>query len=289
MSLVKTSDILKDAQKRGYGVPAYDVNGYEAMKWVVTAAEEVRSPVILMLYPDFQDMISLSTFSAMATELARQASVPVSIHLDHSKSYDEIVEAIGAGFTSVMYDGSATPFEDNVAISKKVADYAHRHGISVEAELGIVGKGCNREDFKDTSLYTNPSQAKEFVERTGVDALAVAIGNSHGVYVETPHLDIPRLKLLREAVSVPLVLHGTSQIPDEQLVAAVQNGITKTNIATEFYLLMRSVIREQAKNLSDEDLKTKSLCHYADVYLKPIALDYFKKKINLLNPNEIKI
>lgn len=289
MALANTVDILKDAKARKFGVPAYDVNCYEAMRWVVTAAEEVRSPVILMYYPDFGDFISLSTFAAMARDIAEHASVPVSIHLDHSKSIDEIKEAIRCGFTSVMFDGSALPFEENVALTKEVVDYAHPLGIGVEAELGVVGKGSNREDFKDTSLYTNPAQAKEFVERTGVDLLAVAIGNSHGVYVEVPHLDIPRLDELTKAVSIPLVLHGTSQIPDEQLVNAVLHGITKTNIATEFYILMRRTIKEQAAALTEEQITKMDLCHYADVHIKPVALDYFTKKMNLLNPNHVQI
>jgi fructose-bisphosphate aldolase class II/tagatose 1,6-diphosphate aldolase GatY/KbaY len=286
MPIAKVSDILRDAKARRYGIPAYDVMNYETMRWTVDAAEIVRTPAILMIYPTMKESIHFHTFASMARDIASHASVPVAVHLDHSGDYDEIMEAIDAGFTSVMYDGSKLPFEENVANTRRVVESAHARSVSVEAELGMVGRGVNREEFTDSSMYTSPDQAREFVARTGCDALAVAIGNSHGVYVETPHLDIPRLKLLYDAVSVPLVLHGTSHIPEDQVVSAVLSGITKINIATEFYMLMGATAKKVFQDLS---LDGVDFSHFQYEKLRPVALDYFTGKMRLFNPLGIKL
>lgn len=283
MSLCSVSEILNDAKKRGYGVPAYDVMNYETMNWVVEAAEELNIPAILMLYPEMQNMISIKQFVNMAKGIAKAASVPVSIHLDHSVDLDEIAEAIDAGFESVMYDGSKLDYEINVANTKKVVEMASAKGVNVEAELGLVGSGANVEDFKNAALYTDINQAVEFVERTGVDFLAVAIGNSHGMYIEKPNLDIERLDDLFHAVDVPLVLHGTSGIPENQLRDAVLHGITKTNIATEFFNLMGRAIDDYLKS----DGRSISILDIIYKGAKPVVMDYLKQKFMLLNPNNI--
>jgi ketose-bisphosphate aldolase len=284
MSLYKVGEILKDAKERGYGVPAYDVMNYESMRWVVDAAEVVGVPAILMLYPSMKSMIPFRQFVDLAKSIGKDAKIPVSIHLDHSLSVEEIEEAIDAGFMSVMYDGSKQDFDTNVRNSYKVVQMGKEHGVDVEAELGIVGSGMNVEDFKNDELYTKPEQAVEFVERTGVGSLAVAIGNSHGVYIEQPNLDIARLSALNEAVSVPLVLHGTSGIPEEQLREAVLHGITKTNIATEFYNLMGKAVCEYTAR----DECRGNFIEILNKGAKTAAMDYLIAKFRLLNPNNVK-
>lgn len=281
MPLVKTDELIQDAQKKKYAVPAYVIVNYESMKWAVEAAEAIESPMILMANREFKEHFTVPTFAAMALDLAKKSSTPIALHLDHNPSYDECMEAIECGFSSVMFDGSRLPYTENAKQTAKMVKKAHSLGVAVEGELGFIGRGVNLDDYQDDSCYTNPEEAARFVAETGVDYLAVAIGNSHGVYVETPHLDIHRLQLLKKAVPVPLVLHGTSMIPDDQVVAAIQNGIVKTNIATEFYTLMF----ETTKKIMTEDSYHGDCIWFQYAALRPVALEYFKAKIQLLNPN----
>jgi len=281
MPLAKVSEIVQDARKRKYGVAAYDVVNYENMKWIVEAAEEEGVPVILMLYPSMQGYISFDVFAAMAKQVAKNAKVPVGVHLDHSNSFEEVMKAIAAGFPSVMYDGSAFPVEQNTAICRQVVQAAHAMGIDVEGEIGHVGSGSRVEDFKNAELYTTTEQLEAFIEETGVDLCAVAIGNSHGVYIEKPELHIPLLSKLDAVAKVPLVLHGTSGIPEEQVTQAVLHGVTKTNIATEMFSLLGEAFAQSFG---------EGVNWYAGMAAsKKIMTEYYIHKIRVLNPNGVRV
>ena len=249
MPIEKVSTILKDAQRNHYAVAAFNVFNLESIAWIIKAAEEERTPIIAMLYPACSRHIPVSTFNVIAKDLAQRSNVTVGIHYDHSNSFEQIMSGIRDGFPSVMIDGSALSFEENIKITSDVVRAAHPMGIDVEAELGLVGKASNLEDFINTNNYTDPGSAVEFIERTGVDSLAVAIGSAHGNYVATPRLDLDRLEEIRKVVSVPLVLHGGSGIPEAQIKGAVKRGITKLNIGTEFgqefYSIMKSIMMEK--------------------------------------------
>jgi fructose-bisphosphate aldolase class II/tagatose 1,6-diphosphate aldolase GatY/KbaY len=278
MGLIDARFLMKAAQDYRYGIPAYDTSSFEVMKYVVNAAQSENSPVFLMLYPSFEEMMTLKRFADMAKLLAADASVPVVIHLDHSKDFEQIKRAIDGGFTSVMYDGSTLPYEENLENTASIAEYVHSCGLPIEAELGKVGTGSNRDDFMNRANYTDPDQAKQFVEATGIDYLAVAIGNSHGVYVETPHLDIELLGKLKQAAGIPLVLHGTSLIPREQVAEAVRNGICKVNIATELYLN----IKEAYKKVMEAGLEKVNMLTLSYKQIEPEVSAYLRSTIRLL-------
>ena len=248
MPLSSLKNILRCADENQFAAASYDVFNYESAAWVVKAAEMERVPVMVMFYPDMVSHIPLDIIGKVLRMIAEKSSVPVGVHLDHSRSFEQVLSGIPAGFQSIMFDGSALPFEQNVDISKRVAEAAHIFGVDVESELGHVGSGSKREDFMDPEKYTSVQMAVEFVERTGVDALAVFIGNSHGNYVCEPHLDIKRLDEINNAVSVPLVLHGGSGIPAEQVRESVLHGITKINIGTELFAKFKEVsVKEFSK------------------------------------------
>lgn len=232
MPLVTSEQMLLDAQKGGYAVGAFNVENMEMVKAVIAAAEELHAPVMLQTTPSTVKYGSLETYVGIVTAEAKKASVPVCLHLDHGSSFELAVQAINAGYTSVMIDGSHESFEDNIAVSKKVIDVAKACGIPVEAELGKVGgKEDDLEAEADTN--TNPEEAKEFVERTGVSSLAIAIGTAHGFYAGTPVLDKERVSEIKKVVSVPLVLHGASGLSDDDVRECVQRGMCKVNFATE--------------------------------------------------------
>lgn len=232
MSLVTSEKMLLDAQKGGYAVGAFNVENMEMVKAVIAAAEELRAPVMLQTTPSTVKYGTLETFAAIVAAEAKKATVPVCLHLDHGSSFDLAVRAIKEGYTSVMIDGSHEAFEDNIAVSKKVVEVARPNGIPVEAELGKVG---GKEDDLEAEADTNtdPMEAKEFVEKTGISSLAVAIGTAHGFYAGTPVLDKERLSEIRKVVSIPLVLHGASGLSDEDVSDCVKRGICKVNFATE--------------------------------------------------------
>lgn len=232
MPLVTSEQMLLDAQKGGYAVGAFNVENMEMVKAVIAAAEELHAPVMLQTTPSTVKYGTLETYFGIVAAEAGKASVPVCLHLDHGSSFELAVQAIKAGYTSVMIDGSHESFEDNIAVSKKVVDVAKACGIPVEAELGKVG---GKEDDLEAEADTNtdPAEAKEFAERTGVSSLAIAIGTAHGFYAGTPVLDKERVSEIRKVVSVPLVLHGASGLSDEDVRECVQRGMCKVNFATE--------------------------------------------------------
>ena len=251
MPLVTSGKMLKDAQKGGYAVGAFNAENMEMVKAIIKAAEELKAPVMIQTTPSTVKYGTLETYAAIVAAEAKMASVPVCLHLDHGNSFELAVQAIKAGYTSVMIDGSHEDFEGNIAVSNKVADVAKAVNIPVEAELGKVG---GKEDDLEAEADTNtdPQQAKEFVERTGVDSLAVAIGTAHGFYVGTPVLDKERLTEIRQVVDIPLVLHGASGLSDEDVRECVKRGICKVNFATE----LRAAYTAAGKKLMEEKPET---------------------------------
>lgn len=236
MSLVNSRELLKDAQTHGYAVGAFNVENMEMMQAVVAAAEAESAPLILQTTPSTLRYASTAVFAAMARAIAGKAKVPVAIHLDHGDSFDLCRQAAWDGYTSVMIDGSKLPFEENIALVRRVVQMAGDvpQQPAVEAELGrLGGKEDSLEVKAGENIYTDPDEASRFVDETGVDSLAVAIGTAHGFYKGTPKLDFQRLAQLRDAVSVPLVLHGSSGVPDADVQRAISLGVCKVNFATE--------------------------------------------------------
>lgn len=251
MPLVTSEQMLTEAQKGGYAVGAFNVENMEMVKAVIAAAEELHAPVMLQTTPSTVKYGTLETYFAIVAAEAKKATVPVCLHLDHGSSFELAVQAVKAGYTSVMIDGSHEDFEGNIAVSKRVADVAKACGIPVEAELGKVG-GKEDDLEADADTNTDPMEAKEFVERTGVTSLAVAIGTAHGFYKGTPVLDKERVSEIRKVVSIPLVLHGASGLSDEEVRECVRRGICKVNFATE----LRAAYTDAGKKLIAEKPET---------------------------------
>lgn len=234
MALVTTKQMLLDAQKGNYAVGAFNVENMEMVMAVIAAAEEKKSPVIMQTTPGTVKYAGLDYYLANVRAAAERASVPVAMHLDHGNSFELAMEAYRVGYTSIMIDGSKLPFEDNIALTKSVTDAVHPGHIPVEGELGKVGgKEDDLDNGEDEQPFTDPQEAKEFVERTDVDSLAVGVGTSHGIYKGTPKVNVDVLSNIRKVVDVPLVLHGTSGVPDEQVTECVRRGICKVNYATD--------------------------------------------------------
>ena len=229
--LVTLREVLKDAQEKKYGVGLFNTVNLEMAKGVLAAAEEPKSPVIIGTAEVLLPYASLEELAYFLVPMAKKASVPVVLHYDHGLTDKKIVEAMRLGFSSIMYDCSTDTYENNIARVAQMVKIADMFGASVEGELGHVG--ANDESAGDDSIYTEPEQARDFAQRTGVDALAVAIGTAHGAYKEKPRLDIGRLAEISRAVSVPLVLHGGSGLSDEDFKNCVANGISKINIFTD--------------------------------------------------------
>ena len=281
MSLVKVNELLQHATEHHYGVAAINTLNYETISCAITAAEAERVPVIIQFYPGFDQYIPLSHIAYMAKDLARKASVPVAVHLDHSASYEIAVGGIRDGFPSVMVDGSARPFEENLAMTKAVVETAAVFGVDVEAELGHVGNAQILDDLTNADHLTDPDKAVEFVEKTGCGSLAIAVGNAHGNYIQTPNLNFDRIRELRKAVSIPLVLHGCSGIPDEQMQEAVNLGLSKFNIATEYFAAMYRSL-DQGIETSGHDGNGVQLLFTA----RQGMIDFVASKMRLLNPNK---
>ena len=228
--LVSLQEIIGMAEKGGYCIPAFNVYNVETVMGVIDAAEEAKAPVIIQIYPRLiNDQVGFYV-SPCVIAAAQRASVPVCYHLDHGPTEQEVMKILRWGATGIMIDGSVHPFEENVALTKHIVDVCSAIGVGVEGELGHVGS-VNDAAMDD---FTDPAEAGEFVKRTGVCCLAVLIGNAHGHYKKTPCLDIERVKAIREATGgLPLVLHGGSGIPDDQVKAAIKAGIRKMNIGTD--------------------------------------------------------
>lgn len=244
--LMNGVDLLTVANDNDFAVPAFNISDYAMLNGIIEISEEKESPVIIAIHPDELSHIGEDVMPAII-QRAHRSSVPVTIHWDHGGTYEQILTAIQCGFTSVMIDGSMLPFEENVAITKRVVDAAHAVGLSVEGELGTIGKMDDEaEDGASQIIYTDPDQAVEFVQRTGVDSLAIAIGTSHGIYPSTmkPELKLDLLTQIKEKVRVPLVLHGGSNNPDDEIGQSVKLGVNKINISSDIKVAYHQKMRE---------------------------------------------
>lgn len=276
MSLVKISEILKEAQAGKYAVTAFDTFNYETINWVINAAAELKTPAIVMLVDEMADYIPAAAFAAIARTLAEKSDYPVGMMLDHGHSFSYAMECLKAGFTSIMVDFSAYDFEENVKMTKEIVKVAHAMGVDVEAELGHVGNAGNLEDFADDSGYTSPELAKQFVEMTECDVLAIAFGSAHGNYVKEPKLDMERLDAIRRVVDIPLVLHGGTGIPDSQIKEAIRRGICKLNVGTGYDQAIYNGIKE---NIDHE--ATAPFIYSALKGVNQKAVEFLKEKISL--------
>ncbi len=245
MALYTMKEILSDAQEKGYGVGYFNAVNMEMVRAYIRAAEECNSPIIigtaqaLLPYADFDWIVPIMLSQA------RAAKVPVAVHLDHTYDFDVLMRALRSGFGSVMFDGSRLPdHRDNVRISAEIAKIAHGMGVGLECELGSVGGLSDENGKEDAVIYTEPDDAKAFIEETNADFLAVSIGTQHGVYKATPKLDLPRLAEIHKTVDVPLVLHGGSGLSDDDFRNTVAGGIRKINVYTDVILAAKRAIAE---------------------------------------------
>jgi fructose-bisphosphate aldolase class II len=254
--LVTLNEVLPDARARHYAVPAFDCMEDVMIRTILDTAEQERSPIILMALEHDLAGRGMRYICGLAHAVADDYKVPIVLHLDHAENLDIIRKAIEAGFTSVMFDGSQLPFQENIDRSREVVELAHRQGVAVEAELGFVaGKDIYGTDYPGAgkSLLTEPSEVVEFVAKTGVDALAVSIGTSHGVYAAKPNLDIKRLKAIEAVSKVPLVMHGGSGTPEDQVQDAIRHGITKLNVYADSRVAMFKGLKRSAESQDRAD------------------------------------
>lgn len=271
--LMNMRDLLAVAHANRFAVPAFNISSSMLLRGAMEASEEKQSPVILAIHPDELSFVGTS-FVKMAVDQANKASVPVCIHLDHGANLAQVMLAIQSGFTSVMIDASALPLDENIAISRRVVELAHPVNVSVEGELGTIGTtGPEAEYGTNEIIYTNPDDVVKFVQATNVDTLAVAIGTSHGIYPKDkkPELKLALLKEIASRVDIPLVLHGGSANPDDEIAQAVKLGINKINISSDikdaFYRKAREVLTNQ--NLREPNsiyppciAAMKQVCHF---------------------------
>lgn len=239
--------MLLKAQKEGYAVPHFNVWNVEMLEGVMGAAEEFRSPVIISFGTGFVENTEIDHFAKMMRSMGEAANVPVAVHWDHGRNFGIVKHAAEIGFNSLMIDASANPLKKNIELTKEVVDAFAPKGYPIEAELGHVGPETKYEEALAGYIYTDPSEAAEFVKETGIDALAVAIGNMHGTYSSEPCINFEILEQVRKAIDTPLVLHGASGICDEDIKRAISIGITKINIHTELGEAGMTAIMENAK------------------------------------------
>ncbi|WP_101842595.1 ketose-bisphosphate aldolase [Halobacillus sp. Marseille-P3879] len=258
--LVTMKELLQVAYKEKFAVGSFNVSNSELVRAILATAEKKKSPAILQIHPNEIDLVG-DEFVSYCKEAAYKAKVPVVIHLDHGESMDDVIRAIRNGYTSVMMDGSHLPYEENVRKTREAVEYAHSVGVSVEGELGTIGdNGNSSEGGSSQILYTDPEQAIDFVERTNVDTLAVAIGTSHGFYPKhlEPKIQIDRLQKIYNNVKVPLVLHGGSDNPDEDIKESTKYGIAKINLSSDmkraFFNQLRDTLSQKAEDFEPDVL-----------------------------------
>ncbi len=248
--LITGKEMLEVAKKHHFAVPAFNAGSGQLLPAIMDACKEEKAPFIMAIHPDELSFLRDSFIGQVMAEI-NATELPVALHLDHGANIDQVLHAIQLGFSSVMIDGSSLPFEENVKQTQEVVKIAHAVGVSVEAELGTIGDtGNNVEGGVSEIIYTDPEKAKEFVERTGVDSLAVAIGTAHGLYPKNmkPKLRLDILKEITQVVDVPLVLHGGSSNPDEEISKAVEIGVSKINISSDIKISFTEKLREILNN-----------------------------------------
>ena len=254
MELVTLKDVLGPAEREGYAVGAFNANNMEIVQAIVEAAVEEHSPVILQASQGAINYAGLEYIVAMVRTAAQGADIPVVLHLDHGTDFLQVMGCVRAGFSSVMFDGSRLPLDENTDITRRIAEIGRAVGVSVEGELGkIGGTEDNISVSEKETLFTDPVEAQRFVQESGVDALAVAIGTAHGPYKGRPELDFPRLKRIRELTGVPIVMHGASGVPDGDIRRGVELGIRKINIDTDlrqaFVAALTGYMAEHPQNI----------------------------------------
>ena len=291
--LVTNKDLMVPARKNCYAVGAFNVQNLESLSAIVEAATEENSPVIIAISPSTIKYAGLAYISGLVKTAAQLAPVPLTMHLDHGEDFDTAAKCVDAGFTSVMIDGSFLKFDENVALTKRVVSIVHPKGVSVEAELGKLAGVEERSVEEKEAILTDPKAAVEFVEKTGVDTLAVAIGTSHGAYKfkGEAKLDLERLKIISEKISIPLVLHGASSvpqwlvekatkygatlsgakgIPEDEYKKAISMGIAKINIDTDLRLAFTATVREVLTN-SPKEFDPRKILGPAKEAMKEVA------------------
>lgn len=231
--MISLQKALQDARPNHYAIGSFNVYNSETIRGVIESGIEMNLPTIVAFGAGYIPNMRLKDAAALTRSMAEDAPIPVVLHLDHCASLDIIKEAIDVGFTSVMYDGSALPFTENMANAAKVVEMAHAANVGVEAELGGIAKGTDSNEEDGTEIYTSPDEASEFVTETKIDALAVSIGTVHGMYKGEPRVDVNRLKKIAAVVNIPLVLHGGSGTPEDIIRDCINNGISKINVNTE--------------------------------------------------------
>ncbi|WP_342515106.1 class II fructose-bisphosphate aldolase [Sporosarcina sp. FSL K6-1522] len=254
--LINTKKILQHAQQEKYAVAAFNVYNLETVQVAIHVAERENQPVIIALGERYFPTVDVEGFAAFVKALAEKSAVPVALHLDHAYEKESIIRAIRCGFTSVMFDGSAYDLDENIRRTKEIVEIAHMAGVSVEAEIGSLAKGDFSDEEEGDGTLTDPQSAKDFVDTTGVDFLAAAIGTVHGMYKGEPKIDLPLLERIQQAVDVPLVLHGGSGTPDSVITQAVQLGICKVNVNTEVSMAAVSYLQHAFENKQMVHLST---------------------------------
>ena len=274
---VSLAQILRDANQAGYAVIAPDFTSLSMAKAMIETAEEVNAPLILSystLFKPIMDVRRYDTFIQIVRDEIQAASIPICLHLDHAESLEDIREAVEVGFCSVMLDASTEPWEINIEKTLQAVEIAHPQGVSVESELGqiMMGEGYYKQDDVD-SLFTDPEKAREFVNLTGIDALAISIGNVHGAYQGKPKIDFARLNKINQLVSIPLVLHGSSGIGEDNLVKAIGLGIRKINLYSE---IMNSVHKNLSLALQNDFGNPVKLCQARERGIKTTLKAYLE-------------
>lgn len=244
MHIISTHNMLQKAREQGFAVPAFNIHNLETLQVVVETAAELQTPVILAGTPGTFNYAGTCNVVAIVQQLAQEHKIPLAIHLDHHETLADVQYKVDRGIRSAMIDGSHLPFEQNVMLVREVVTFCHRNDVSVEAELGRLGgeEDGMVVDQRD-ALYTSPEQAAEFVQRTGIDSLAVAIGTAHGLYTAEPKLDFERLEQIRQRVDIPLVLHGASGLSEDDIRHAIRLGICKVNVATELKIAFSDALK----------------------------------------------
>lgn len=278
MVLVNLSNVLKDAKAKKYAVGAFNYTDISTARGIVAAAEKMNSPVVLQFAQSHLPYLPLDQAGKAAIDLAKQAKVPVVVHLDHGEDVATAIKALKMGFTSVMLDFSLKPFSENVASTKKVVEFAHALGASVEGEIGVMTKddGNGKPDYSHlTDKYTQVEDAKKFYKLTNVDALAISFGTVHGVYREKPNLNFVRLHDIAKAVNVPLVMHGGSGLSDEEYHKSIENGITKIN----YYSVMSFNVVNGLKHYLNNRNEQQTFLYDVDMEIIKLVEDDLAKKI----------
>ncbi|RCA11487.1 ketose-bisphosphate aldolase [Enterococcus durans] len=277
--LYTMKELLKVAKENKFAVPAFNICSYDMLKAIVEESERLNAPVILEIHPDEIAYLN-DEFVASVRAYAHNSKIPVVIHLDHGGTVKDVLRAIRNGYTSVMIDASLQSFEDNLAITKEVVALAHAVGVSVEAEIGTIGNNGSAEGGAANIIYTDPEQAKHFVEETNIDSLAIAIGTAHGLYPKdkTPKLNIELLKELNQQIDKPFVLHGGSGNPDAEVSESVRYGVAKVNLSSDLKSVFFDALREILSD-NPEMYEPNAVYPYANKKVQEVV----KHKMGVLN------